>query len=91
MIAGWWVWPIAAVLYVCFRLYEVTDPDTGAQVPADNMFRAYTKAFIPRLLKHGGHPALGAARSAATSMPGWWIPIRVGALSDSPDTVRGAT
>lgn len=129
MIAGWWVWPIAAVLYVCFRLYydnwrgrlsadeidafmtavqaggggelndlatvrefledddgrefvmvnllrvpdnEVTDPDSGAKVPAENMFRAYTKAFVPRLVKHGGHPAL-ASRKVGGYVDAWMV------------------
>jgi hypothetical protein len=38
----------------------VIDPDTGAQVPASDMMKAYSKAFMPRLIKHGGHPALAA-------------------------------
>jgi hypothetical protein len=38
----------------------VTDPDSGAQVPAGDMMKAYSKAFMPRLVKHGGHPALAA-------------------------------
>ncbi len=38
----------------------VIDPYTGAQVPAGDMMKAYSKAFMPRLIKHGGHPALAA-------------------------------
>lgn len=125
---GWWPWPLAAVLYGCFRLYYdnwrgrlttdeidafiatvqerggqlndlaivrkfleeddgreflmvnlvrvpdtmVTDPDTGAQVPAGDMMRAYTKAFIPRLIKHGGHPAL-ATRKVGGYVDAWMV------------------
>ena len=114
---GWWVWLVAAALYVVFRLFYdswrgplkqaeidtmlaraeaqgageindlsivrtfleaddgrefvmanlvrvpdtmVTDPDSGAQVPAADMMKAYSKAFMPRLIKNGGHPALAA-------------------------------
>lgn len=126
---GWWVWPVAAVVYGCFRLYYdnwrgrltadeidafmatvqergggelndlavvrrfleeddgrefvmvnlvrvpdsmVTDPDTGGQVPAEAMMRAYTKAFMPRLLKHGGHPAL-ATRKVGGYVDAWMV------------------
>lgn len=50
----------------------VTDPDTGAQVPAGDMMRAYTKAFIPRLIKHGGHPAL-ATRKVGGYVDAWMV------------------
>lgn len=126
---GWWVWPVAAVVYVLFRLYYdnwrgrltadeidafmaivqerdegelndltvvrtfleeddgrefvmvnlvrvpdvmVTDPDNGGQVPAEKMMRAYTKAFIPRLLKHGGHPVL-ATRKVGGYVDAWMV------------------
>jgi len=51
---------------------EVCDPDTGATVPAEQMLRAYTKAFIPRLLKHGGHPAL-ATRKVGGYVDAWMV------------------
>ncbi|MGI9164530.1 MAG: hypothetical protein ACR2JI_16655 [Mycobacterium sp.] len=126
---SWWVWAVAAVLYLCFRLYYdnwrgpltgdeidtfmttvqergggelndldvvrtfleeddgrefvmvnlvrvpdtmVADPDTGAQVSAEAMMRAYTKAFMPRLLKHGGHPAL-ATRKVGGYVDAWMV------------------
>lgn len=50
----------------------VCDPDTGAQVPATDMMRAYTKAFVPRLLKHGGHPAL-ATRKVGGYVDAWKV------------------
>ena len=107
--AGWWVWLVAAVLYLGFRLFYdnvrgkltqpeidtmlaraeaqgegdlndlaivrkfleeddgrefvmvnlvrvpddmVTDPDTGAQVPATDMMKAYSKAFMPVSYTH---------------------------------------
>lgn len=50
----------------------VTDPDAGAQVPAEEMMRAYTKAFVPRLLKHGGHPAL-ATRKVGGYVDAWMV------------------
>jgi hypothetical protein len=126
---GWWVWPVAAVLYVGFLLFYnnwrgkltpeeidtmlaqagaqgaddvndlaivrkfleeddgrefvmvnlvrvpdtmVTDPDTGQLVPAQDMMEAYSKAFIPRLIKHGGHPAL-AARKVGGYLDSWMV------------------
>ena len=50
----------------------VTDPDTGRPVPADDMMRAYSKAFMPRLIKHGGHPAL-AARKVGGYVDAWMV------------------
>jgi len=50
----------------------VTDPDTGAQVPAEDMMKAYSKAFMPRLIKHGGHPAL-AARKVGGYVDAWKV------------------
>jgi len=126
---GWWVWLVAAVLYLGFRLFYdnvrgkltqseidsmlalaesqgagdlndltivrkfledddgrefvmvnlvrvpdtmVTDPDTGAQVSAGDMMKAYSKAFMPRLIKHGGHPAL-AARKVGGYVDAWKV------------------
>jgi hypothetical protein len=128
-VAGWWVWLVAAVLYLGFRLFYdnlrgkltpteidtmlaraeaqgagdlndlsivrkfledddgrefvmvnlvrvpdtmVIDPDTGAQVPASDMMKAYSKAFMPRLIKHGGHPAL-AARKVGGYVDAWKV------------------
>ena len=127
--AGWWVWPVAAVLYLGFRLFydnlrgkltqaeidtvlaraeaqgagevndlsivrtfledddgkefvmvnlvrvpdtTVTDPDTGTQVPASDMMKAYSKAFMPRLIKRGGHPAL-AMRKVGGYVDAWKV------------------
>ena len=50
----------------------VTDPDTGAQVSAGDMMKAYSKAFMPRLIKHGGHPAL-AARKVGGYVDAWKV------------------
>jgi hypothetical protein len=50
----------------------VIDPDTGAQVPASDMMKAYSKAFMPRLIKHGGHPAL-AARKVGGYVDAWKV------------------
>mgnify|MGYP006268609823 CR=1 FL=1 len=129
MMPGWWVWPVAAVLYGCFLLYYnnwrgrltrdeidafmataegqgegelndlavvrkfleeddgrefvmvnlvkvpdgvVEDPDTGKPTTAENMMRAYSKAFMPRLLKHGGHPAL-ATRKVGGYVDAWMV------------------
>ncbi len=129
MMAGWWVWLLAAALYGGFRLFYdnwrgrltqeeidtmlaraqaagagevndlstvrrfleeddgrefvmvnlvrvpdtmVTDPDTGAQVPAVDMMKAYSKAFMPLLLRHGGHPAL-ATRKVGGYVDSWMV------------------
>ncbi len=129
MMAGWWVWPVAATLYVGFRLFydnwrgrltpeeiddmlgraeaagagelndlsivrtfleqddgrefvmvnlvrvpdtTVTDPDTGAQVPAVEMMKAYSRAFMPLLLRHGGHPAL-VTRKVGGYVDSWMV------------------
>ena len=48
----------------------VTHPDTGEQVPASEMMRAYSKAFMPLLLRHGGHPAL-ATRKVGGYVDSW--------------------
>ena len=50
----------------------VTDPDSGAQVPASAMMKAYSKAFMPLLVKHGGHPAL-AARKVGGYVDSWKV------------------
>ncbi|MEE3064974.1 MAG: hypothetical protein VYA67_13615 [Actinomycetota bacterium] len=50
----------------------VTDPDTGAEVPANAMMRAYSKAFMPLLLRHGGHPAL-ATRKVGGYIDSWMV------------------
>lgn len=50
----------------------VTDPDTGAQVPARAMMQAYTKAFMPLLLRHGGHPAM-ATRKVGGYVDSWLV------------------
>ena len=50
----------------------VTDHSTGAQVPAGDMMKAYSKAFMPRLIKHGGHPAL-AARKVGGYVDAWKV------------------
>lgn len=130
MMAGWYVWPVAAALYGGFRLFYdnwrgklsqaeidaalaraeaqgagevndlgivrkfleeddgrefvmvnlvrvpdgmVTHPDTGAQVPAREMMQVYSKAFMPRLLRHGGHPAL-ATRKVGGYVDAWMVP-----------------
>jgi hypothetical protein len=127
--SGWWVWPVAAAMYVGFRLFYdnwrgrltsteidtflaqaeqqgagvgndlatvrtfleaddgrefvmvnlvrvpdtlVTHPDTGAQVPALEMMQAYSKAFIPLLIRHGGHPAL-ATRKVGGYIDSWMV------------------
>ncbi|MGV0991173.1 MAG: hypothetical protein ACOYB7_02870 [Mycobacterium sp.] len=127
--SGWWVWLVAATIYVGFRLFYdnwrgrltpgeidtflaqaeqqgagvgndlatvrtfleaddgrefvmvnlvrvpdemVTHPDTGAQVPAREMMQAYTKAFVPLLLRHGGHPAL-ATRKVGGYVDSWMV------------------
>lgn len=129
MMAGWWVWLVAAALYVFFRLFYdnwrgrltrgeidamlaalddadageandlstvrefleqddgrefvmvnlirvpdtmVTHPDTGAQVPAQDMMTAYSKAFVPLLIRHGGHPAL-ATRKVGGYVDSWMV------------------
>ena len=126
---GWWVWLVAAAMYVGFRLFYdnwrgrltpteiervlaqaeqqgagvgndlatvrtfleaddgrefvmvnlvrvpdelVTHPDTGAQVPALEMMQAYSKAFIPLLMRHGGHPAL-ATRKVGGYIDSWMV------------------
>lgn len=126
---GWWVWLVAAALYVGFRLFydnwrgtltaeeidtmlarieaqgegdlndmgivrkfleeddgreflmvnlvrvpdtTVTDPDTGAQVPAADMMKKYSSAFIKRLLRYGGHPAI-AARKVGGYVDAWMV------------------
>ena len=50
----------------------VTDPDNGELVPAKDMMAAYSRAFIPRLIKHGGHPAL-AARKVGGYVDAWMV------------------
>ena len=50
----------------------VTDPDTGAQVPAREMMQAYSKAFMPLLIRHGGHPAL-ATRKVGGYVDSWMV------------------
>ena len=127
--SGWWVWLVAAAMYVGFRLFYdnwrgrltpieierflaqaeqqgagvdndlatvrtfleaddgrefvmvnlvrvpdelVTHPDTGAQVPALEMMQAYSKAFIPLLMRHGGHPAL-ATRKVGGYIDSWMV------------------
>lgn len=127
--SGWWVWLVAAAMYVGFRLFYdnwrgpltsaeidtflalaeqqgagvgndlatvrsfleaddgrefvmvnlvrvpdemVTHPDTGAQVPAQEMMQAYSKAFMPLLLRHGGHPAL-ATRKVGGYVDSWMV------------------
>lgn len=50
----------------------VTDPDTGAQVPAAAMMQAYSKAFMKLLLRHGGHPAL-ATRKVGGYVDSWLV------------------
>ena len=50
----------------------VTHPDTGAQVPALEMMQAYSKAFIPLLIRHGGHPAL-ATRKVGGYIDSWMV------------------
>lgn len=50
----------------------VTDPDTGAQVPAQAMMQAYSKAFMPLLLRHGGHPAM-ATRKVGGYVDSWLV------------------
>ena len=50
----------------------VTHPDTGAQVPAREMMQAYSKAFMPLLLRHGGHPAL-ATRKGGGYVDSWMV------------------
>lgn len=50
----------------------VTDPDNGELAPAKDMMAAYSKAFIPRLTKHGGHPAL-AARKVGGYVDAWMV------------------
>ncbi len=129
VIAGWWVWAVAAALYIGFRLFYdnwrgrltpeeietmlagaearspdgvndpaiirkfleeddgrefvmvnlvrvpdtmVTHPDTGAQVPAGDMMRAYTRSFMPLLFRHGGHPAL-ATRKVGGYVDAWMV------------------
>ncbi len=50
----------------------VTHPDTGAQVPAREMMQAYSKAFMPLLIRHGGHPAL-ASRKVGGYVDSWMV------------------
>ena len=50
----------------------VTHPDTGTQVPARDMMQAYSQAFMPLLLRHGGHPAL-AARKVGGYIDSWMV------------------
>ena len=50
----------------------VTDPDTGAQVPAADMMKKYSSAFIKRLLRYGGHPAI-AARKVGGYVDAWMV------------------
>ncbi|WP_156686375.1 hypothetical protein [Mycobacterium sp. Marseille-P9652] len=71
--------------FVMVNLVRVPDtmvehPDTGAQVPANEMMRAYSRAFFPLLLKHGGHPALATRKVGGyvdswnvSPDPGWTI------------------
>lgn len=51
----------------------VTDPDTGAQVPAAAMLKTYSTTFIKRLIKYGGHPAL-AMRKVGGYVDAWMVP-----------------
>ncbi len=50
----------------------VTHPDTGTQVPAREMMQAYSKAFMPLLLRHGGHPAL-VTRKVGGYIDSWMV------------------
>lgn len=50
----------------------VTHPDTGAQVPAREMMQAYSKSFMPLLIRHGGHPAL-ATRKVGGYVDSWMV------------------
>lgn len=129
MASGWWVWLVAAALYVGFRLFYdnwrgkltqaeidtmlaraeaqgegdlndmgivrqfleeddgreflmvnlvrvpdtmVTDPDTGAQVPAADMMKKYSTAILKRLIRYGGHPAI-AARKVGGYVDAWMV------------------
>jgi len=41
---------------------EVTHPITGAATRAGALMREYIRGFLPVLIRHGGHPALQAAK-----------------------------
>ncbi len=63
--------------FVMVNLVRVPDamvahPDTGAQVPAREMMRAYTKSFMPLLIKRGGHPAL-VTRKVGGYVDSWMV------------------
>lgn len=53
---------------------DVAHPETGRRVPGRDMMQYYMKAFMPALLRHGGHPAI-AARKIGGYVDAW----RVGA------------
>ena len=50
----------------------VTDPDTGAQVPAEQMMKTYSTTFVKRLIRHGGHPAI-ATRKVGGYVDAWMV------------------
>ena len=50
----------------------VTDPDTGAQVPAEQMMKTYSTTFVKRLIRHGGHPAI-ATRKVGGHVDAWMV------------------
>lgn len=52
---------------------EVDDPRTGAKVPGFTLLQRYSKAFMPVLLRHGGHPAL-VARKVGGYVDAWNVP-----------------
>lgn len=50
----------------------VEDPDTGKPTSAENMMRVYSKEFMPRLLRRGGHPAL-VTRKVGGYVDAWMV------------------
>jgi hypothetical protein len=55
---------------VKFTTGMATHPETGAQVPARSLMEHYSRHFIRRLVRRGGHPAL-VARKVGPYVDAW--------------------
>jgi hypothetical protein len=51
----------------------VAHPETGAHVPGRDLLQHYTRHFIRKLVRRGGHPAL-AARKVGPYVDAWHVP-----------------
>lgn len=52
---------------------DVPHPETGKPVPGPELMQAYTRSFLPALLRRGGHPAI-VARKIGGYIDAWRVP-----------------